>query len=510
MTRGRPGRIKWTAEQDAMIRTHYPTWGAKRLAVKLGVDASALTNRANYLGVRFLKGFQWTPEALDLLTAKYATEGPAKLAKVLGTTSFAVTAKARRLGLESTRKRPPEGFVWTRDKIAAVKQRYIVEGPTKLAEEMGVTVNTIYRKASDLGLHTIAGHAVAGRKRAEESASCDIHYFDQWTPNMAYILGFLFADGSISKHHVSVSVCLAAKDRTVLEFMLKELKSTGRIYETAAVTHPKTGGLCQPQVRLLINSTVLVEQLERLGLHPRKTYNDDPFPDAPDSMLPHFIRGVFDGDGSACFYRDRGYAACAINFVGSPKFITTLRDLLVKHTGMRCAPIGIKHGKSGANYATVAWTAVDDLTAFHSYVYPPGNYFRLKRKKDILDKWMAAPHRGSRRPVRWAPEEEDRVRNLYHEVGPTKLAEMLNRDTATVLAKVKQLGLKAIHTRKEWTEADDAILHEQYPILGAKGLEPVLDRAWWNIRSRAKRLGLKFLGGKKPSDESPTSPNKGD
>src|SRR3990167_181299 len=137
---------------------------------------------------------KWTEEKIRILKERYQEDGPAKIASEFGFSCWAVVAKARRLGIGSTRKNPPKGFEWTKDMIAAVKERYVAEGGEPLAKEFGLAVDTVRRKASRMGLHTIAGHAVAGRERAETNSSFNIHFFDTWTPDMAYVLGFLFAD----------------------------------------------------------------------------------------------------------------------------------------------------------------------------------------------------------------------------------------------------------------------------------------------------------------------------
>lgn len=53
----------------------------------------------------------------------------------------------------------------------------------------------------------------------------------------------------------------------------------------------------------------------------------------PGSMLPHFVRGLYDGDGSWFCRRERGtlksnYASC------SPSFMEALRECLIIHVGI--------------------------------------------------------------------------------------------------------------------------------------------------------------------------------
>lgn len=436
------GKVQWTPEIEAAIRQHYPTMGAKKLAAMLNLDADAIMNRAFALGVKFNKDFQWTEATLQIVKERYATDGPAKLAKEIGITPYAVTAKARRMGVSSTRKCPPKDFEWTEDMLMAIKERYVKEGGEPLAKEFGTTIDTVRRKASSMGLHTIAGHAIAGRERAEKSTSCDIHYFDKLTPNAAWILGFTYADGCVQNKLHGVRYTLARKDEHVLEFIKRELKSDAPIIRLDNRVNPYTGEANLSNSILCLSSMILAESVVSYGIKPRKTYNDDPLPDTiPDELMPHFIRGFFDGDGTTSIYKNRGVDTCCIGFIGSPRFITGVRDTLVRLAGMRSPPFNIRPGITVDKIYTVTWYALEDLTLFHKFIYPPGDYFSLQRKKEILDKWMEMPHRGSRRPVKWTSDEEDKMRELYTTLGPTKMGELLNRDRVTVYTKARTLGL---------------------------------------------------------------------
>ena len=44
-------------------------------------------------------------------------------------------------------------------------------------------------------------------------------YFETWSHEMAYILGFISADGSINKQKTSLSIELQMRDKKVLEFI---------------------------------------------------------------------------------------------------------------------------------------------------------------------------------------------------------------------------------------------------------------------------------------------------
>lgn len=328
---------------------------------------------------------EWTKEKLEVLGHRYKADGPAKLAEVFGTSVVAVKLKASRLGL--ARKRNWSGFEWTEEMVTAFKERYVQEGAAKLSKEFGCHFSTLHKKAAELGLHTKAGRIDAGKIRSENRKTLNVHYFDQWTPNMAYVLGFLFADGSISKRQCDVVIGLAVKDENVLDFIKKETKSQRPIYRFAA-NRGKDKWKRQEASYLYLSSKILVQKAMELGLKPRKTYNDDPFPNVPDEMFPHFIRGYFDGDGTVFIALDKRWKSesCRIGFIGSPRFIMGIRDGLVRLAGMRHKSTHLEKEKT--TVSRVLWSHPDDLRKFYSFVYPDGFGFCLERKRGKLLAWL--------------------------------------------------------------------------------------------------------------------------
>ncbi|AZB43085.1 hypothetical protein CEF21_12650 [Bacillus sp. FJAT-42376] len=139
------------------------------------------------------------------------------------------------------------------------------------------------------------------------------HYFKTWSDNMAYILGFFYADGFIASAQQSVS--FAQKDKTILEQIKKEMQSNQVLYQ-----NKQTG-----VYMLNLNSKVLKDDLIHLfGVSSSKSLNAT-FPDVPDEFLSHFIRGYFDGDGNINY---RGYFASFVG--GSLEYMESLKKVLEK------------------------------------------------------------------------------------------------------------------------------------------------------------------------------------
>ena len=101
----------------------------------------------------------------------------------------------------------------------------------------------------------------------------------------AYWLGFIFADGYVSDRY-DFEVSLSIKD-------IKQLEKLGKFMNKEV----KTDSF---RCRIGIVNKRLVKSLNKYGVVPRKSLILK-FPDNLNSeMIPHFIRGYFDGDG--CIY----------------------------------------------------------------------------------------------------------------------------------------------------------------------------------------------------------------
>ncbi|MBB5174530.1 intein-encoded DNA endonuclease-like protein [Texcoconibacillus texcoconensis] len=138
-------------------------------------------------------------------------------------------------------------------------------------------------------------------------------YFKTWSNNMAYILGFFVADGTIPQHAQTVS--FSQKSKSILEDIKAEMGSNQPLYR-----NEKTGVYI-----LNLNSKVMKMDLIQIhGIKPNKSSTIE-FPHVPDKYLNHFIRGYFDGDGFV------NYPKFFVSFVGgSYLFMKQLQNKLEK------------------------------------------------------------------------------------------------------------------------------------------------------------------------------------
>lgn len=191
---------------------------------------------------------------------------------------------------------------------------------------------------------------------------------------MAYILGFIMADGSVSNtgSHYRLEIGLNIKDIAILEFIRSEIYPEAKFsYRNKPSKNSISNG-----VRVRFFSKELVSDLINLNVIPRKT-GKEKLPEIPEEYFSDYLRGYFDGDG--CIHSRRRKVNTwehTVSIVCASKdFLEELRD------------------KSEVNFGSIitdsSWyiwrfCKRDNVLCFRNYIYKnPG--FSLSRKRDKLD-----------------------------------------------------------------------------------------------------------------------------
>ena len=111
------------------------------------------------------------------------------------------------------------------------------------------------------------------------------HFFDTWTPDSAYIAGWIVGDGSITEGpHSKIYLMGSVGERDHLECMIRAMGSSHpvRIYECNRTSASQIGS------KVLVQALIGKGLSKKAGLHLPKSF---------DGSEKHFIRGLFDSDG---------------------------------------------------------------------------------------------------------------------------------------------------------------------------------------------------------------------
>jgi len=213
------------------------------------------------------------------------------------------------------------------------------------------------------------------------------NFFKKWSPNMAYVFGLWFADGSIIKHKSSKSknsgnifnITLHKDDKYLLENVLRAMGLEENHY------------LYKNRTCYFINifSNKMVKDIIKLGGKYRKSL-DCKFPHVPKKYLPDFIRGEFDGDG--CIYYDHRCKSYRAEFSsGSKRFINELLSKLRKNIPNFRSNIRTIFHKSKTDNSKITphyniYCATNDTKRLGIFMYQNNPRLKMIRKYDLFQK----------------------------------------------------------------------------------------------------------------------------
>ena len=168
---------------------------------------------------------------------------------------------------------------------------YSGERIDEICNKMQCNKSMIYRKFNEWNIERRQRRNYPERYNAVYNI--DQHYFDAIDcEHKAYWLGVLTSDGFVNDKEISL--CLKIDDIELIEKFKYDLQSE----------HPiKTNKDGNPTLTICCRS--LCNALKSYGLHNRKSWNLDinnVIKHIPFEYEHHFLRGLFDGDGSIRYY----------------------------------------------------------------------------------------------------------------------------------------------------------------------------------------------------------------
>lgn len=203
----------------------------------------------------------------------------------------------------------------------------------------------------------------------------DEAFFETWSPTMAYVLGFWFADGYMRKEK-SYRTLFVSNDFQILEDMRRALKSNAPIRKKRN----------DAAFELVFHSKELYEGLRHRGGLRCKS-RTMAFPFVPQAYLRDFIRGYFDGDGSVFFVEyfrtkdGRRTRELRTNFTsGSEAFLFSLMENLNEEIDLPMKKLCPYNGGGSLKLGY----GMKDSDALLRYMYYENFSIGLMRKADFV------------------------------------------------------------------------------------------------------------------------------
>ena len=179
----------------------------------------------------------------------------------------------------------------------------------------GKTIKSI---ALELGISRVTlGYKLKNAGTPLRSVKFDERFFHVIISEaQAYWLGFIMADGCVSlTHSPKVVIKLKKEDRSHLEKWHESINSCLKVCDSGV------------GVQSQHYSKQMCQDLVFHGCTPRKSLSLV-FPRITNELIPHFVRGYFDGDGCANMRKHQKKPQLRLSFVGTEDFLSQLQSII--------------------------------------------------------------------------------------------------------------------------------------------------------------------------------------
>jgi hypothetical protein len=207
--------------------------------------------------------------------------------------------------------------------------------------------------------------------------------FELMSPECAYWLGFITADGCIRYNGKAylIKFCLHKQDTDYLKKFQKFCGSNHPIYSKN-----------ENYLDFCFSSEQMFYDIESYGIVPRKTYAKHSFiSKIPDRYKHCFIAGLFDGDGTVIRrrktvkYKDKKYIyeMCAVRVLSNYNTMKDIEKYVANNFNFKT--LKVKNNYKNMLFS-IEWSSQNDLKEFYKmYSLSP---IRMERKYDKLSNFL--------------------------------------------------------------------------------------------------------------------------
>jgi hypothetical protein len=244
----------------------------------------------------------------------------------------------------------------------------------EIAKLYGVTHKTITKILDKRG--------VQRRNNGHRKYKLNENYFDNIdTPNKAYILGFLYADGSNNEAKCTISMSLQEDDGYILEKIRKEIGSEKPL-EFLDYSNKHDGGYnYKNQYRLLMFSKHMCEALKDKGVVPNKSLILQWPSFLRDDLYSHFLRGYIDGDG---YIQPHKWEHC-VDFISTYDFCKKAQEYIENKLDIKCRLDDASCHNGVTTYLYVRYK--EQVKKFLDYIYQDAELYLERKYQTYISKY---------------------------------------------------------------------------------------------------------------------------
>lgn len=226
------------------------------------------------------------------------------------------------------------------------------------------------------------------------------------SPEKAYFLGLLYSDGCIhkSKDWESYNIMFGQSEiNKDIVYKINNLLDS----DYPVITTLNGSKLFY---RIDLKSKQMFEDLQKLGVEPNKSLACT-FPNINEELIPHFIRGLFDGDGcvwngkrktmkvkdssNSSGFRERIVHNVKFTYTGNYEFVNALQDHLVKYLGFKKTKLNFSKAQNTKHICTMEYSGRGQLKKFYDFIYKNATIYGNTKKLKFEEIFCALDEKSS-------------------------------------------------------------------------------------------------------------------
>lgn len=267
----------------------------------------------------------------------------------------------------------------TREEREIRNQQIIEMSYTKSQKEIGEIFNISQSQVGNILKKS--GIKLSKSRLNMSKLALDVDYFKTIdSPEKAYWLGFICADGCIYKDGGKLTIMV--KDREICEKFKTAIKSDHKISDREV--YDKRTDKIYTESSIQITNTLFVSNLINLGVTSKKS-SVLSFPNIEESYYSYFIAGLFDGDGSISF-RSNGKIAC--NLISTKEVLDFIQEYL--ENTFNILPKSLtKVSENCDNVFKIYWQSDEDCLKLLNFIYQGNKKIYLTRKYERYEQFKS-------------------------------------------------------------------------------------------------------------------------
>lgn len=264
--------------------------------------------------------------------------------------------------------------VFTQEEKELIYSIYSTGGTTKdCIEAVHCGEDSLRRVLQELGIYRSHADVMKTLPQNQRKYYVNEAFFLEQSANMAYLLGFLASDGSVSKDRNDISLGLSSIDREILEKIQNIIG--GRPIDDYITAEGFSVS------KLTFTSQIVKNELAKYNITPKKTFTLTPPDKLEKKYWIDYIRGYFDGDGSINYIisnKSLRWQVCS----ATKEILQWIVDWL--YEAYQIPKVNIQKQERVNSPLYVIQYSTNATKNIYNILYTPNTLF-LKRKKDKFE-----------------------------------------------------------------------------------------------------------------------------